>query len=57
MRHEVDVNPNPLRDALAPITESLNAGVWHLSDAPELGIETLPRAFDALRTVHAVRRL
>ncbi len=54
---EVDVNPNPLRDALAPITESLNAGVWHLSDAPGLGIETLPRAFDALRTMHAVRRL
>jgi D-galactarolactone cycloisomerase len=54
---EVDVNPNPLRDGLAPITESLKAGVWHLSDAPGLGIETLPRAFDALRTLHAARRL
>jgi L-alanine-DL-glutamate epimerase-like enolase superfamily enzyme len=38
---EVDVNPNPLRDALLP-AGTLAEGCFRLSDAPGLGIESLP---------------
>lgn len=41
---EVDMNPNPLRDALADVTEAMSHGLWSLSDLPGLGIETLPEA-------------
>lgn len=54
---EVDANVNPLRDALAPLARSLSAGHWRLSDAPGLGVETLPAAFEPMRTMHQSRRL
>lgn len=54
---EVDVNVNPLRDALAPIASSLRAGAWHLSNAPGLGVETMPAIFEAMQTMHQTRRL
>jgi L-alanine-DL-glutamate epimerase-like enolase superfamily enzyme len=54
---EVDVNANPLRDSLAPISGSLQAGNWHLSDAAGLGIETMPSDFKRMQTMHQVRRL
>lgn len=41
---EVDVNPNPLRDAFGPITSRISAGRWQVGQAPGLGIETLPKA-------------
>lgn len=52
---EVDVNPNPLRDALAPLAASLTNGNWQLADAPGLGIETLPDAFATMCTMRAAR--
>ncbi len=39
---EVDVNPNPLRDAFDPWQGATNRGTLTLSDAPGLGITTLP---------------
>ena len=41
---EVDVNSNPLRDALADVTEAVSHGLWSLSDVPGLRIEALPGA-------------
>lgn len=39
---EVDINPNPLRDALAPVAGFVRDGAWHIPDASGLGIEALP---------------
>ena len=39
---EVDVNPNPLRDAFDPWQGSADRGTLTLSDAPGLGITSLP---------------
>lgn len=39
---EVDVNPNPLRDAFFEGTLPMNGGKWTLSDLPGLGVATLP---------------
>jgi hypothetical protein len=54
---EVDANTNPLRDGLAPVSDSLQAGNWQLSDAPGLGIETMPSDFKRMQTMHQIRRL
>jgi L-alanine-DL-glutamate epimerase-like enolase superfamily enzyme len=54
---EVDANTNPLRDRLAPVSNSLQAGYWTLSDAPGLGIEAMPADFEHMQTMHQVRRL
>ncbi|WP_208021119.1 mandelate racemase/muconate lactonizing enzyme family protein [Paracoccus alkanivorans] len=39
---EVDVNPNPLRDALASSGDFVRDGNWHLSREPGLGISGIP---------------
>ncbi|WP_220475219.1 mandelate racemase/muconate lactonizing enzyme family protein [Paracoccus onubensis] len=39
---EVDVNPNPLRDALASSSDFVRDGYWHLSPRPGLGIDGIP---------------
>ncbi|MDP0926270.1 mandelate racemase/muconate lactonizing enzyme family protein [Paracoccus onubensis] len=39
---EVDVNPNPLRDALASSGDFVRDGHWHLSPRPGLGIDDIP---------------
>ena len=39
---EVDVNPNPLRDAFSPIETNVSEGGWHCSDDPGIGITALP---------------
>lgn len=36
---EIDVNPNPLREALAQPYPPLKNGLFHLSEAPGLGVE------------------
>ncbi|MDB6177408.1 mandelate racemase/muconate lactonizing enzyme family protein [Paracoccus sp. Z330] len=41
---EVDVNPNPLRDAFGPIADQIENGFWKLRDAPGIGINALPDA-------------
>lgn len=46
---EVDVNPNPLRDAFAG--EGLAGGQWKLGSAPGLGIETLPDSLIPYQTL------
>ena len=50
---EVDINPNPLRDAIADADGSVGSGWWQISNAPGLGIEELPASlaeFETLRT-------
>lgn len=54
---EVDINVNPLRDALAPVAHSLRDGRWHLSKAPGLGVETMPDIFEPMRTLHKTCKL
>ena len=54
---EVDINVNPLRDVLAPLTSSLREGSWHLSNRPGLGVETMPAVFESMRTMHQTRKL
>ncbi|MGV0816606.1 mandelate racemase/muconate lactonizing enzyme family protein [Martelella sp. AMO21009] len=39
---EVDVNPNPLRDAFGAIGGRIENGLWRINDAPGLGITSLP---------------
>ena len=50
---EVDVNPNPLRDAFDPWTGAAARGTLTLSDAPGLGITDLPEAIAQYRTYTA----
>lgn len=50
---EVDVNPNPLRDAFGPIETRIEKGLWRLGDLPGLGVETLPQAVQDCVTLHA----
>jgi len=52
---EVDVNPNPLRDLLAPISGSMRDAYWHVQDAPGLGIDILPYELEAIKTMEASR--
>lgn len=49
---EVDINPNPLRDAFAPIESRVNEGHWSLNTAPGLGIEGLPSEVEQMVTLH-----
>ena len=51
-RLEVDANPNDLRDAFGLTSGRLLDGRWPLSDAPGLGIDTLPEAIERYRTCH-----
>lgn len=46
---EVDVNPNPLRDAFEG--EAMSGGDWTLGTAAGLGIETLPQALGPYQTL------
>ncbi|MGR3758222.1 MAG: mandelate racemase/muconate lactonizing enzyme family protein [Tranquillimonas sp.] len=39
---EVDVNPNPLRDAFDAVRDRVSAGRWRLDPAPGLGLSGLP---------------
>lgn len=39
---EVDVNPNPLRSAFAPMGIDHVSGMWHLSSGPGHGVEAIP---------------
>jgi L-alanine-DL-glutamate epimerase-like enolase superfamily enzyme len=48
---EVDVNPNPLRDAFGAVVERVEGGHWELNDAPGLGVEDLPESVIDCRTL------
>ena len=50
-RLEVDVNPNPLRDAFDPWQDTQARGTLSLSDAPGLGILELPESIAQYQTV------
>lgn len=52
---EVDVNPNPLRDAFATPADRMDAGAWTLGAGPGLGVEGLPDA--VLRAVTLRREI
>ncbi|GAA4224005.1 L-alanine-DL-glutamate epimerase-like enolase superfamily enzyme [Sagittula marina] len=41
---EVDVNPNPLRDAFGTVRDSIEDGHWRLGPGPGLGVSQLPEA-------------
>lgn len=47
---EVDVNPNPLRDAFRPWADGESRGQMHLTDAPGLGIQTVPEELERYLT-------
>ena len=47
---EVDVNPNPLREAFGVCKTSLKGAGWHCLDQPGLGIETLPEEIAQYQT-------
>lgn len=49
---EVDVNPNPLRQAIAPVSAHLASGIWALGDAAGLGVEALPGEIAHYQTLH-----
>ena len=44
---EVDINPNPLRDAIAPVGGHVSGGFWNLTEKPGLGVTDLPDAVAA----------
>lgn len=50
---EIDVNPNPLRDAFGPL--ALADGAVRLDDAPGLGIEAVPESLSPHLTLHRSR--
>lgn len=52
---EVDVNANPLRDALADATAAMRDGQWLMDERPGLGIEALPAELTPLRTLYVSR--
>lgn len=41
---EVDVNPNPLREAFEVYKTALTGAAWHMDERSGLGIETLPNS-------------
>lgn len=43
---EVDVNPNPLRSAFAPMGIDHVSGMWHLSSGPGHGAVSIPVELD-----------
>lgn len=47
---EVDVNPNPLREAFEICQVSLTGAGWRCGDRPGLGIDDLPEAFQRYQT-------
>ena len=47
---EVDINPNPLRDAICPMAENMRGGLWHVPDRAGLGMAELPEAVTAYLT-------
>ncbi|SHH77805.1 mandelate racemase/muconate lactonizing enzyme family protein [Marivita hallyeonensis] len=49
---EVDVNPNPLRDAFAPWGDTETRGVMKISAAPGLGISELPDSVASYQTAN-----
>jgi len=52
---EVDINDNPLRDALADPQGSLRSGHWHLNERPGLGIDVLPPDLERFKTLSLTR--
>jgi D-galactarolactone cycloisomerase len=48
---EVDVNANPLRDAIADIHAAMLNKSWHLDNRPGLGPEELPRELQRYQTL------
>lgn len=48
---EIDVNPNPLREAIAPMSGSMKNGQWRIDEAPGLGMTQLPQDLDRYRTL------
>lgn len=49
---EVDVNPNPLREAFEVCQTSLTGAGWRFGEKPGLGIETLPEELMQYQTAH-----
>jgi hypothetical protein len=47
----VDVNANPLRDAIADIHAAMLNKSWHLDNRPGLGLEELPRELQRYQTL------
>ncbi len=47
---EVDVNPNPLREAFEVCQTSLTGAGWRCGDKPGLGIDALPETFARYQT-------
>ncbi|WP_180897955.1 mandelate racemase/muconate lactonizing enzyme family protein [Martelella soudanensis] len=47
---EVDVNPNPLRDAFGAIGDRIEHGLWRIDEIPGLGITSLPGEIGACIT-------
>lgn len=54
---EMDVNPNPLRDAFEVVRGRVADGRFRLSDAPGLGIEELPEEIGRYRTLALSRHV
>ncbi len=54
---EIDVNPNPLRDAFTGVGEVIRDGWLTLSDAPGLGLAALPEAIGRYETLRLSRRV
>lgn len=53
---EVDVNPNPLRDAFAPVASRISDRRWRCSDEPGQGIVALPDELTPFQTHKAELR-
>ena len=49
---EIDVNPNPLREAFEAVARRMSAGHLTLSSGPGLGIDDLPTGLLELITLH-----
>lgn len=54
-RLEVDVNPNPLRDALVDASAAVEGGMWSIGEGPGLGVEALPDEIDKFQTLKMTR--
>jgi len=49
---EVDVNPNPLREMVAPLASHMAGGAWTLADGAGLGVEELPGEITPYQSLH-----
>lgn len=47
---EVDLNPNPLRDAFGSVPSSISTEGWHCNDKPGIGIAALPEELTQFQT-------